>query len=238
MTPVGAHAYSKMTDEAFLRRAFATQLRQTCTPANADRYLDWLRTGRSRKDVWDDIQMHHLPRGGAIQDRVSAMMKLHGTAFVESVYRVVLGRQADMPGLEHYCRRLADGESKTNIVRTFISSAEAQNSQTRVPYIRELETVFPPAIRDQADRTLNRSAIKALITLSEESFLMSAYTTILGRVADESGLANYRSALRRGASKVQVVCWLANSDEGKQRPKTIESRIYLAILSVYCFLKR
>ena len=53
------------------------------------------------------------------------------------------------------------------------------------------------------------------------AFVKAAYLTLLGREADEQGLASYLSQVRNGAHKGSIVASLALSDEGCQRAQTL-----------------
>ena len=59
--------------------------------------------------------------------------------------------------------------------------------------------------------------ISALLRLEGRSFVESAYATLLGRPADESGLASYTASLESGVEKSEIVRALATSPEGRAR---------------------
>ena len=61
----------------------------------------------------------------------------------------------------------------------------------------------------------------ALLALGDVAFVKAAYLTLLGREADERGLASYLSQVRNGAHKGSIVASLALSDEGCQRAQTL-----------------
>jgi uncharacterized membrane protein len=55
--------------------------------------------------------------------------------------------------------------------------------------------------------------------LSGNAFIFKTYEEILGRVPDPVGLSHYSKMLSNGASKLQIISDLANSEEGKSRCK-------------------
>jgi hypothetical protein len=56
-----------------------------------------------------------------------------------------------------------------------------------------------------------------LVTNDGDAFVRAAYGAILGREADVDGLTCYRTMLRDGASKVEVLGRICDSQEAKQR---------------------
>jgi hypothetical protein len=64
-------------------------------------------------------------------------------------------------------------------------------------------------------------SIEEILELYDEAFVRSAYKTILGRVADPGGLANYLSQVRAGVDKVHILVELARSPEGMKRAPNV-----------------
>lgn len=60
---------------------------------------------------------------------VSDLLRLNGPSFVETAYSVILKRQVDRSGLDHFMSRLASGDSKEAIIVTLATSAEARGSK-------------------------------------------------------------------------------------------------------------
>jgi GT2 family glycosyltransferase len=59
--------------------------------------------------------------------------------------------------------------------------------------------------------------LESLLALDGRAFVEQAYTTLLERPADKSGLTNYLSQLELGTPKVELLHALASSDEGRAR---------------------
>ena len=57
-------------------------------------------------------------------------------------------------------------------------------------------------------------SLEEILKLYDEAFVRAAYMAILGRAPDPSGLENYLSQVRAGASKAQILGELARSPEG------------------------
>lgn len=55
-----------------------------------------------------------------------------------------------------------------------------------------------------------------LLRLGDEDFVLQAYRSLLGREADETGLATYLQQVRQGADKALLVAALASSREGRE----------------------
>lgn len=60
---------------------------------------------------------------------VSDLLRLNGASFVETAYSVILKRQVDRSGLDHFMSRLASGDSKEAIIVTLATSVEARGSR-------------------------------------------------------------------------------------------------------------
>jgi hypothetical protein len=60
-------------------------------------------------------------------------------------------------------------------------------------------------------------SVAALLALNDLAFVQAAYRLVLGREADEVGLAAYVTQVRQGEDKALIVARLAQSDEGQQR---------------------
>ncbi|MBA4756580.1 MAG: DUF4214 domain-containing protein [Sphingobium sp.] len=60
---------------------------------------------------------------------VSDLLRLNGASFVETAYSIILKRQVDRSGLDHFMNRLASGDSKEAIIVTLATSAEAKGSR-------------------------------------------------------------------------------------------------------------
>lgn len=66
------------------------------------------------------------------------LLRLDGPSFVEEAYSVILKRQVDPSGMDHYLRRLALGDGKEAIVFALATSTEAKGSRIDVVGLNEL----------------------------------------------------------------------------------------------------
>lgn len=60
------------------------------------------------------------------------------------------------------------------------------------------------------------SSSAELVCLHDEAFIQAAYESLLGRPADEAGLAYYLARLRTGYSKLSILRQLRSSEESRQ----------------------
>lgn len=224
---------SGLSDEAFVHRAFISLLRYPCTPALALHYLRSLQSGVSRDAAWKEIQMS-MRGGGAnvlYDEALKWLITIDGEVFVEQAYRLILGRNADQSGMKHYLDRLASGDGKDVILYSLLNSEEGQARVSHIPYLRNLESRLR---RDLGiDNVLTVKKVMDLLTLDGKEFLLSAYKTVLVRPADNEGLEIYGAALSLGAPKMRVLQILAESEEGRHRPKTILITIYFRLIGFF-----
>lgn len=61
-----------------------------------------------------------------------------------------------------------------------------------------------------------------LLAMHDVAFVQAAYRVLLGREADDSGLAAFVKQVRHGDDKALVVMRLAQSDEGRQRRVSLD----------------
>lgn len=79
---------------------------------------------------------------------------LSDTAFVETAYREVLGREADQDGLDYYRSRLHDGESRTAVLLGLAASEEfARRFARSAPRLPSLRALRPDRYRQEIDQT-------------------------------------------------------------------------------------
>ncbi|MGJ8481967.1 DUF4214 domain-containing protein [Sphingobium yanoikuyae] len=77
------------------------------------------------------------------------LLRLNGASFVETAYSVILKRQVDRSGLDHFMSRLASGDSKEAIIVTLATSTEARGSRIDL-------TGLPTLIRKRGKSPLRR----------------------------------------------------------------------------------
>ncbi len=68
-----------------------------------------------------------------VAENIGELLALHDTAFVDCVYKTLLGRTPDSPGLMNYLKMIRAGVSKMRVVASVALSAEARMLRHRVP---------------------------------------------------------------------------------------------------------
>ena len=174
--------------------------------------------------------------------QLDQILTLSGDDFLQAAYRIVLGRPIDDVGLAHYQAKLQAGTEPAQIIVQLRQSREGRafaaamqqverlaerHRKMRNPFLgpflkmigyklyslgNQNHAVAPERSRqaDTSSISLNR-----LLSLSGDEFLRAAYLKVLGRPADEAGLATYRDAIRSGAEPAQVLVDLRASGEGR-----------------------
>ncbi|WP_165912180.1 DUF4214 domain-containing protein [Novosphingobium sp. PhB165] len=61
------------------------------------------------------------------------MLSLNGIAFLEAAYQVILNRDIDIPGQNHYIGKLCTGTSKYEVISALANSAERRERRVVVP---------------------------------------------------------------------------------------------------------
>jgi hypothetical protein len=75
-------------------------------------------------------------------------------AFIESAYREILGRNADLDGLNHYRRGLRDGLGRTAVLLDLMRSAEfTAKLAAKAPSMPNLRAIRPERYRETIDRS-------------------------------------------------------------------------------------
>lgn len=124
-------------------------LQREADPEGIRLYLALLNGGRSKydllKDILDSQEARALPSANTLQAALTtlstpkpasarplsvaelhALIKMEQRSFVEQAYRVILGRNPDPDGRNHYESRLARGRTKGRIVAEISRSQEAR----------------------------------------------------------------------------------------------------------------
>lgn len=117
-------------------------------------------------------------------------------ATIATLYRDVLGRGPDGPGLAYWVGRLGSGSSVAILTRQFFQSSEYQAlaSQGQAP------TATYSSVLADASAAGRRSAMVATL-----------YREVLGRAPDPAGYGGYLDRLASGASPAQVANLMANA---------------------------
>lgn len=138
---------------------------------------------------------------------VSALLSADGAAFVDRVFRLILGRAPEAAAVEFYTRELANGKPKLQMILEVRTSEEGRRRGVFVHGFDELNMLLV----DPAE------TVEALVSKDGVEFIVCAYRTVLGRPPDETGLRFYEERLNKGVSKHEIIAELRRSDEGKSR---------------------
>ena len=126
-----------------------------------------------------------------------------GARFVEDAFLLVLGRAATSTDLREELRKEGADARRAFLMR-LITSPEANN--LRRGWAAARQRGLPPANEGEFERGLRSIG-------TDQTFVKRAYECLLGRPADDDGLAGYTRALASGDSRASVVRSLAFSEE-------------------------
>ncbi len=170
---------------------------------------------------------------------------LDNVAFIDLVYRQVLGRAPDSAGLAHWALVLSQGTSRGQVMVGFAESAEfvaATKDQVawverNGPVARLYLAYFQREGDDEGIRYwigtgLPGVAVSNAFAGSEEfqarygplanvGFVDLVYRNVLGRPPDDGGLAYWAGELARGVTRGQVMSGFAESAEFVARTGTL-----------------
>lgn len=139
-----------LDDHEFVRAAYWTLFGRDADPGGLVHYVQALRAGSSKEHILYRLSeseefrrgapsldgLHEvLARGRADggrsrqaaalpQDEVAALLALEGHAFVQGMYRLLLGREPDPEGMRFYVRELAQAKDRRDIVAQVLRSDE------------------------------------------------------------------------------------------------------------------
>jgi hypothetical protein len=223
-------------DEAFLQKAYLLLLGRPADPTGFRDYLEALREGMPRQQVWEQLagseearsfrQRAGAPAGddGAAEEAdgeaephatharsgtFDRLMSREGSEFVRAAYIAVLGREADRTGHAYYKERLRTGHSKAAVLAELATSPEASRA-TGEAVLEELAA--------RAPRVSGKVAhVNDLMHLAGVEFVRDAYRAVLGREADLEGMLRYLEVLQSGMSRSFVLQELASSPEAREQ---------------------
>jgi len=137
--------------------------------------------------------------------------------FIEEVYRTYLKREADQDGTNHYCRELANGMSRGEIISGFRSSQEFKSK-----LVECLRGINLPYLRDEIFLSYSKE-------LGNEKFVDQVYRTYLKREPDTDGKNIYLRQINDGMLRSQIVDMFRNSPEFNSKLISSVSSIYLEV---------
>lgn len=138
-------------DGDFVRGAYLLILGRKVDHDGFETYLAAMRNGTSKQEILKNLvqskEAKVLPGVGAVENALFMMTEPNGDAarvplsvsdllklteleaapFLEHAYRIILGREIDPIGRDHYAKRLAGGYSRQRIIADISLSREARN---------------------------------------------------------------------------------------------------------------
>ena len=182
----------------------------------------------------------------APRDSVDTLLSLAPDSFVPCAYRMILGREPDTSGLEHYRSRLRQGSSRLRIIADLRLSEEGRRFNAvlpgldkeirpykleRLPIIGLIMSLL--GIRAEKNATARTNMIQNdievadgnnLFSLRNKEFVYSAFKIFLGRNPEPFAVAHYTKILKKKPGRT-VLLDIAMSEEAVAfRRKSIDER--------------
>jgi hypothetical protein len=150
-------------------------------------------------------------------------------AFVQALYRNLLGRDADAPGLANWTAGLQAGTTRLQVVQAIWASSEHRG--------REVDQLYAAYLRRGADPTgrafwtsalqggLSEADVANALMTSDEylqahrdltSYLTGLYADVLGRSASAAELASWQQTAQGGRSRAALAAAFLDSREAAQ----------------------
>lgn len=130
------------------------------------------------------------------------MFRLEEEAFVSELYRQMLNREPDYPGLSHFIALLRAGHTKMTIVTHFLKSKELK------------QTFAGEVVNGMADpsfRIFHR--IYSLLTVDPNEFPHELYREMLCREVEDGAFRHYHFLLRQGKPRMSILMGILVSPE-------------------------
>lgn len=176
------------------------------------------------------ITRHARALKTAPRDSVERLLASAPDAFVPEAYRMILGRDPDPCGLEHYGRRLRQGASRLQLMAEIRLSPEGRRFHAvlpgldsairpyrlrRLPLIGLVVELF--SIRElrnakEMANDIHTADGRSLFTLKNKEFVYAAFKVFLGRDPEPSAVAHYTKALKYTRART-VLLNIALSEE-------------------------
>ncbi len=119
--------------------------------------------------------------------------------FVEGAYQALLGRGADIGGLDTYTSLLLDGKSRVELLIELRRSAEGK---AHAAYVVGLDVA---------------TSLVELLAHQDDAFLSCTFQTLLARPIDASALKGYGGQLRKGVARLDLLAEIRLSSESKSK---------------------
>jgi SAM-dependent methyltransferase len=153
-----------------------------------------------------DLRTHWDPAIVLADDRE----RTSDEAFICVAYDRLMGRPADEAGLKHFTAALAAGETRTNVLRSIVTSAEFQSRYAGVPRDTQLCELANPAKWDNEDwvdilRSLGLADDKLAMHRKPYEFAQLIFGCRRLRALHERA-----DVISIGAGHERVLYWLAN----------------------------
>jgi glycosyltransferase involved in cell wall biosynthesis len=170
----------------------------------------------------------------APRDSIGTLLSLAPDSFVPQAYRMILGREPDPSGLEHYRSRLRQGSSRLRIIADLRLSEEGRRFNAvlpgldkeirpyklqRLPVIGLIMSLLGICAEKNATARTNmmQNDIQVvdgnnLFSLRNKEFISSAFKIFLGRNPEPSAVAHYTKILKKKRART-VLLDIAMSEE-------------------------
>ncbi len=152
--------------------------------------------------------------------------------FVRQLYRDLLGREAESAGITHWSGQLAAGLDRSELVSTFVASAEFDANAGAVARLYHAVLGRSPDYCGfnywMGERLQGRSSESIAAdflsstefagsnpSLGNEAFVDLLYQNVLGRPADTAGKVYWLNQLTQGQSRAMVLDGFVQSAENK-----------------------
>ncbi|MBL9122240.1 MAG: DUF4214 domain-containing protein [Planctomycetaceae bacterium] len=160
----------------------------------------------------------------------TATTATQANALVRSLYRDILGREADPSGLKAFSAQVVAGATAAQVADQLVSSTEYLGKVVDSYYATYLQRKADPAGRaawiaelqggktpDQVIASFLQSAEYASRNASNTAFVDGLYRDLLGRNADSAGRNSWVAQLNSGKSRTEVIASFLGSQERREK---------------------
>ncbi len=154
------------------------------------------------------------------------------TAYVQSLYKAVLGRVGSNGEVDSWLVRMNSGLDKPGVAFNFVNSPEHRTDQVDAYYEEFLHRAADPAsavwVKALMAGVSEESIAEAILDSPEYQaahqdpslFIQGLYVDVLGRQGDSGGLAGWQAALTSGTSREAIVADFVESAEADNQMVT------------------